>query len=277
MISLRSFLCCPLGSSRCSLTFLVLFSFFFDIVASNITVVKEVEAIMDPAAFTVVRFVDDVRTRSAVIELGFWVCLGYLSQHLGCTHQMLVIVVPLLDGMLGATVPAHTWFGALMSIGGLAILESSGSPPSIGDLLNFLTVVFFGVHMLRTEHVWRTTNRKNLLPLLGYKSGYLHAWFEEVIANLGRFGGVQTCDPPSWKWEMVWHWMTAFPWIPSLCTGIFSTGLCLWREHKATETAIIYGLESVWGSGFTWFLLGERMGAAPVLGKMFCPLALIRC
>ncbi|KAI5579880.1 uncharacterized protein LOC18101520 [Populus trichocarpa] len=81
-----------------------------------------------------------------------------------------------------------------------------------------------------------------------------------------RFGGVQTCDPPSWKWEMVWHWMTAFPWIPSLCTGIFSTGLCLWREHKATETAIIYGLESVWGSGFTWFLLGERMGAAPVLG-----------
>ncbi|KAJ6903179.1 hypothetical protein NC651_020623 [Populus alba x Populus x berolinensis] len=39
----------------------------------------------------------------------------------------------------------------------------------------------------------------------------------------------------------------------------------------ATETAIIYGLEPVWGSGFTWFLLGERMGAAPVLGKMFCP------
>jgi hypothetical protein len=48
-------------------------------------------------------------------------------------------------------------------------------------------------------------------------------------------------------------------------------------DVSATETAIIYGLESVWGSGFTWFLLGERMGAAPVLGKMFCPLALIRC
>jgi hypothetical protein len=67
--------------------------------------VNEVEAIMDPAAFTVVRFVvsaipflpfalqawDDVRTRSAVIELGFWVCRGCLSQHLGCTHQMLVV------------------------------------------------------------------------------------------------------------------------------------------------------------------------------------------
>ncbi|KAJ6988195.1 hypothetical protein D5086_016573 [Populus alba] len=32
------------------------------------------------------------------------------------------------------------------------------------------------------------------------------------------------------------HWMTAFPWIPSLCTSIFSTGLCLWREHRVTLT-----------------------------------------
>lgn len=40
-------------------------------------------------------------------------------------------MVPLLDGMLGATVPAHTWFGALMSILGVAMLESSGSPPSV--------------------------------------------------------------------------------------------------------------------------------------------------
>ncbi|KAJ6910775.1 hypothetical protein NC652_021432 [Populus alba x Populus x berolinensis] len=56
-----------------------------------------------------------------------------------------------------------------MSIVRLASLESSGSPPSIGDLLNFLTVVFFGLHMLRTEHIWRNTNRNNFLPLLGYK------------------------------------------------------------------------------------------------------------
>lgn len=42
-----------------------------------------------------------------------------------------VIVVPLLDGMLGAIVPAQTWFGALMSLLGVAMLESSGSPPSV--------------------------------------------------------------------------------------------------------------------------------------------------
>ena len=58
---------------------------------------KEVEAIVDPASFTVVRFAlsaipfiplvlrsqDDVHTRNAGIELGFWVSLGYLMQALG--------------------------------------------------------------------------------------------------------------------------------------------------------------------------------------------------
>lgn len=43
-------------------------------------------------------------------------------------------------------------------------------------------------------------------------------------------------------------------------------------DVSATETAIIYGLEPVWGAAFAWFLLGERwsslgwMGAALVLG-----------
>jgi hypothetical protein len=59
--------------------------------------VKEVEAIIDPAAFTVVRFAlsaipfipfvfqarGDVHIRNAGIELGFWVSLGYLMQALG--------------------------------------------------------------------------------------------------------------------------------------------------------------------------------------------------
>ncbi|WMV29387.1 hypothetical protein MTR67_022772 [Solanum verrucosum] len=41
---------------------------------------------------------------------------------------------------------------------------------------------------------------------------------------------------------------------------------------SATETAIIYGLEPIWGAGFAWFLLGERwslsgwIGAALVIG-----------
>ncbi|XP_043696098.1 uncharacterized protein LOC122646583 isoform X5 [Telopea speciosissima] len=203
--------------------------------ASNIPVLKEVEGIMDPSLFTLVRFSvsaipflpfvlrarDDVQTRTAGIELGFWVSMGYLMQALGLLTSeagrasflslFTVIIVPLLDGMLGATVPARTWFGALMSIVGITMLESSGSPPSVGDLLNFLSAVFFGIHMLRTEHISRSTEKKNFLPLLGYEMAAM-------------------------------------------------------RDVSATDTAIIYGLEPLWGAGFAWFLLGERWGTAGWIG-----------
>lgn len=45
-------------------------------------------------------------------------------------------------------------------------------------------------------------------------------------------------------------------------------------DVSATETAIIYGLEPLWGAAFAWILLGERwdavgwIGAALILSKM---------
>lgn len=39
----------------------------------------------------------------------------------------------------------------------------------VGDLLNFSSAVFFGVHMLRTEHIARSTNKDKFLALLGYE------------------------------------------------------------------------------------------------------------
>lgn len=45
-------------------------------------------------------------------------------------------------------------------------------------------------------------------------------------------------------------------------------------DVSATETAIIYGMEPLWGASFAWFLLDERwdtttwIGAALVLCKM---------
>lgn len=39
----------------------------------------------------------------------------------------------------------------------------------VGDLLNFLSAIFFGIHMLRTEHISRSTKRENFLALTGYE------------------------------------------------------------------------------------------------------------
>lgn len=272
------------------------------IYASDIPVIKEVEEIMNPALFTFVRFAvfsipflpfilrarGDGQTRAAGIELGFWVSLGYLAQALGMLTSdagrasfisaFTVVVVPLIDGMFGATVPAHTWFGALMSLMGVMMLESSGSPPSVGDILNISSAVFFGIHMLRTEHFSRIMKKESLLPLLGYEVSVIAIFSTIWYLFMGGFSDVHRLGSLSCEWAVMWDWMASFPWVPAIYTGAFSTALCLWLEMaamcdvSATETAIIYGLEPVWGAAFAWFLLGERweaagwVGAALVLG-----------
>ncbi|KAL9258865.1 putative transporter [Drosera capensis] len=264
--------------------------------ASDIPIIKEVEAIMDPATFSVIRFAvtaipfipfivrarSNARIRDAGMELGLWVSLGYLMQALGLLSSgagraaflsmLTVIVVPLLDGIFGAKVPTITWFGALMSVVGVAMLESSGSPPCFGDLLNFLSAVFFGIHMLRTERIARETSKENFLPLLGYEISVLSCSSLMWYCGCCLFGKTQLMDPHYWTWQMFWKSLVSFPWIPALYTGAFSTGLCLWIEMaamtdvSATETAVIYALEPVWGAGFAWFLLGERWGTVGWLG-----------
>lgn len=41
------------------------------------------------------------------------------------------------------------------------------------------------------------------------------------------------------------------------------------RDVSATETAIIYGLEPVWGAAFAWAMLGERWGMTGFVGGIF--------
>jgi drug/metabolite transporter (DMT)-like permease len=104
------------------------------------------------------------------LELGIWVSLAYLAQAIGLVtadagrssfisaltvrtlsqnpqvysplilcnmyHCSLlkyvqVIIVPLLDGFLGAVIPAYTWFGSFLSLVGVSMLELSGSPPCV--------------------------------------------------------------------------------------------------------------------------------------------------
>jgi drug/metabolite transporter (DMT)-like permease len=41
------------------------------------------------------------------------------------------------------------------------------------------------------------------------------------------------------------------------------------RDVSATETAIIYGLEPVWGAAFAWVIHGERWGITGLVGAIF--------
>ncbi|XP_031374205.1 uncharacterized protein LOC116188887 [Punica granatum] len=119
--------------------------------ASDIPVLKEVEAVMDPATLCAVHFV----------------ILGYLVEALGL----------------------------LKSDAGRA---SSISLFTVGDFLNFLSAIFFAIHMLRTEHFSRCTKKETFLALLGYEISVA-----AVLSTLwhligGWFSGVQDFERSSW-------------------------------------------------------------------------------
>nr|CAB3493535.1 unnamed protein product [Digitaria exilis] len=266
------------------------------IYASDIPVLKEVEALTDPAVFNMVRFVlaaipfvpfavrafGDRRVRSAGLELGVWVSLAYLAQAIGLLSSdagrasfitaFTVVVVPLIDGFLGASIPKLTWFGAIVSLLGIGLLECGGSPPCVGDVLNFFSALFFGIHMLRTEQISRSTDKKKFLALLSFE--VLVVAFSSVLWFMFKDGYVDNGESgfESWTFGMLWDTAASFPWIPALYTGVLSTVLCMWAEMvamgdvSATETAIVYGLEPVWGAAFAWFLLGERWDDAAWIG-----------
>lgn len=42
-----------------------------------------------------------------------------------------VVIVPFVDGMLGARIPPFIWFGAIVSLIGVALLECGGTPPCV--------------------------------------------------------------------------------------------------------------------------------------------------
>ncbi|KAF2926224.1 uncharacterized protein [Oryza sativa Japonica Group] len=267
--------------------------------ASNISVVKEAETMLDPDLFNVLRFtisaipfvplllkaLNDVQVFIRGVELGIWVAIGYLAQAIGLVtadagrtafiSSLTVIIVPFLDGILGAEIPAYTWIGALLSLIGVGILELSGSPPCVGDLLNLLSAFGFAIHMLRTEHISRNMKKENFPALVGCQvlvvafvsavsffikcsAKNVHQWTSQLQSPMKLFGV-----------------MIQFPWLSILYTGIFSTTFCLWaevaamRDVSATETAIIYGLEPVWGAAFAWAMLGERWGMTGFVGAIF--------
>ncbi|GAB2279978.1 hypothetical protein Dimus_014615 [Dionaea muscipula] len=250
--------------------------------ASNIPVLKEVEAIMDPAAFSALHFAvsaipfvpfiirsrNDAQTRNAGIELGLWVSLGYFMQALGLLTSdagrasfmttLTVIVVPLLDGIQGAKVPTLTWFGALMSIMGVAMLESSGSPPSVRISATFIPS---GIWILLFLCLWNSTTgstllvMENVLEIIGFDSMDTRSLYRS-------FNRIVLMDRAVRKSDAVQVVCLADADI-HYCGRQFMAAM---MDVSATETAIIYALEPVWGAGFAWFLLGERWGAAGWVG-----------
>ncbi|KAI5071639.1 hypothetical protein GOP47_0013890 [Adiantum capillus-veneris] len=267
---------------------------------TNIPIIKEAEAVANPSLFLCGRFalatmvlapfivggIKDCEVRKASLELGLWISMGYWTQSISLLSTdagrasfisaFTVIVVPLLAGLSGREISKATWASAIMAFTGVGLLETSGSPATVGDFWSLSSAVLFGVHMLRTEHYSRAISSRKLLPMLGtqllvitlssllfsYIASPADYWFKGLsFSSLSNIVDVQPA-------------LVHFPWLPLIYTGTVSTAFCLWieltamRDISATDTAVIYSLEPLWGAAFAWCFLGERWGLKGWLGAL---------
>lgn len=258
------------------------------LMSTNWVIVKNVEEGMDPFSFTSLRFLlaalaflpvlpnafSNRKTTQAGLELGLWSALGYITQGLALVttdasrasflSTFTVVLVPILGGIAGKGVSKQTWVGAFMAIFGMALLETGGSAPCVGDIWGVLSAIFFALQMLRTEHYSRNIARDQTFPMMGI-----------VVSTVAVTAiGASLITHSSEAMHYATHLDTLpavlselhMPIVPLLFTSLLSTDLVLLLEIVAMQyvssldAAIVYSMEPVLGAGLAWYALGERWG-----------------
>lgn len=172
-------------------------------------------------------------------------------------------MVPLLAVFSGRDVKPITWFASLVALYGVNLLESSGSANLTGDLWGIVSAILFGLQIYRTECIVRKKEMED--QCMSLVSLQLATIAFMCVGWLGYNIGVD--DSLNIGSEL------ASISIPALIyTGIITTSMSLWIEFNAlkavsaTEAALIYTSEPLWGAAFSWLLIGERWGPTGWVG-----------
>jgi drug/metabolite transporter (DMT)-like permease len=164
-----------------------------------------------------------------------------------------VIMVPLLGFLLGRSLSQRVWISAGLALAGIGILSWEGGALGIGDLWVFGCALSFAVYVLLMEAIAPhhpplalTIYQLMTTSLLGFIWA-LPELMEQAQAIQQNWGAI-------------------------VYLGIMATAMTTWtqaiaqRHVSATETAIVYALEPVFATIFSFWWLGESLGTRGLLG-----------
>mmetsp|Transcript_12999 Transcript_12999/g.30778 ORF Transcript_12999/g.30778 Transcript_12999/m.30778 type:complete len:434 (-) Transcript_12999:121-1422(-) len=233
----------------------------------------------------------------AGVEIGFWYTVNYVTQaealelipagKCAFISALEVVSVPILARVfMGRKMERISIISAFIALFGVAILENllplgSLTPPppvltgdaaktfmgiGIGDILALGQPLGFGYAVMRVEHYMEkfqdTPNR--VLTLTAAQC--------ITVCFLTFIWILVDCDGkvPDMSYMLETHYLIALCW-----TGIVTTvGACVLQgialqTASATDAALIFSSEPVWGSLFAGWLLNERMNTTTYLGGFF--------
>ncbi len=199
------------------------------------------------------------------LQLGLAMWAGFAFQTAGLRYTtpsrsafltgLSVLLVPFISRFLyGRRAPATSWAGVAMAVLGLIALyrDSIGEAVRFGDLLTLACAVAYGFQVVWTSE-YSPRHPLALLTLVQIGATFvlspLLLPFEEV-----RFGGGATL------------WGTAAFTGLAMTAGAFFVMNWAQRRTSAVRAALIYSLEPVSASLFSWALGGEVLGRAHLVG-----------
>jgi drug/metabolite transporter (DMT)-like permease len=206
------------------------------------------------------------------LMLGLWLIGGYATQTIGLQTTsanraafitgLSVVMVPLwLAFTAGRKLEVRLWGAAGCAVLGIALLSWEGGRLVIGDLWVLGCAVTYAGYILALERVaphWRA------LPLTAVQITFtaLLAWTWALTT------GNATLPPPE-----AWAALVYLGLVATAATTLMQT---IGQKHvSAPEAAVIYALEPVTASVFSFLLLGETVGARGVVGGALVVAAMV--
>ncbi|KAL3937411.1 MAG: hypothetical protein SGBAC_007481 [Bacillariaceae sp.] len=233
----------------------------------------------------------------AGMEIGFWYTVNYVTQAEALEYipagkcafisALEVVSVPILARIfMGRKMERISIISAMIALFGVAILENllplgSLTPPppvgaegaaktfmgvGIGDILALGQPLGFGYAVMRVEHYMERFKDVPNRVLTLTAAQCVTVCFLTFIWILVDCGG----KVPDMSYMLETHYLTALCW-----TGIVTTvGACVLQgialqQASATDAALIFSSEPVWGSLFAGWLLKERMNTTTYIGGFF--------
>lgn len=205
--------------------------------------------------------------------LGAWLIAGYGTQTIALQSTsanraafftaLSVVLVPIwLVFAQRRKMPLTLWIALPLAVGGLGLLSWEGGAFVVGDAWALACAVTYAGFIVTLE---RMAHRHSPLPftlaqLLGVTG---LAWLWAVIAAPAHL------LPP------------AAAWGPLLYLGVVATALTTLlqtigqRHVSAAEASLIYALEPVTASIFSFILIGEKVGLRGLLGGLLVVVATV--
>lgn len=174
-----------------------------------------------------------------------------------------VILVPILGALIGRRISVKVLLAAGVAIVGISLMSWEGSGWSWGDALTFGCAIGIAVYILTLEAV---APRHSALPLVAVQLGVM------ALLSLG-WAMLHGLDQQLSQLKP--HFNTL------LYLGLAVSAVPLWTQAlaqrwvSASETALLYTLEPVFASVFSFLILNEALGIRGVFGAGLVLLATV--